>query len=386
MEDEETETLGTSEILKMRNTINIFGLASTGLRFQLSNRETAACASAYLGDLIAAGILPAEAAYLAVDPDKVQRARDRLMEEARDRGLEQCQEDNPHCILFYARIDQTRVLHFDEKTKKYYPRVEKEDHYTVTDGDGVYLTHITKPGKNLMEEEGEKEEELEDFQLEENMETKETTSEEAGRKSDTTEETLSDVQKELKKKPAEVVARMIVEWIREQGLVKTLELIGGDSTKSNTGWRAGIIAWIEKLIGKKLHWLICQVHTNELGLRCLITKTDGKSDSKKGFSGPLGKRLKKVSEMKHNPNFMAVPVGPDLIALPPDIVKSLSTDANLAYLRCLAVRSGHLPRDVALRKTGEIVHSRWLTTGSTFLDFGPGTMDWRVSCTLGWRP
>ena len=72
--------------------------------------------------------------------------------------------------------------------------------------------------------------------------------------------------------------------------------------------------------------------------------------------------------MKQNPTFKAVPVGPDLIALPPEIVKSLSTDANLAYLRCLAVRSGDLPRDVALRKTGEIVHSRWLTTGSTFLD------------------
>ena len=32
------------------------------------------------------------------------------------------------------------------------------------------------------------------------------------------------------------------------------------------------------------------------------------------------------------------------------------------------MRSGHLPRYVALRKTGEIVHSKWLTTGSTFLD------------------
>ena len=72
--------------------------------------------------------------------------------------------------------------------------------------------------------------------------------------------------------------------------------------------------------------------------------------------------------MKHNCNFKAISVGPDLIYLPPEIVQSLSTDANLAYLRCKAVRSGQLPRDVALRKTGRIVHSRWLTTGSTFLD------------------
>ena len=110
------------------------------------------------------------------------------------------------------------------------------------------------------------------------------------------------------------------------------------------------------------------IHTNELGLRCLIQKLDGKTDSKKGFSGPLGKMLKKVPQMKHNPNYPAISIGNDLIFLPPKIVKSLSTDANLAYLRCVAVRSGILPREVALRKTGEIVHSRWLTTGSTFVD------------------
>ena len=57
-------------------------------------------------------------------------------------------------------------------------------------------------------------------------------------------------------------------------------------------------------------------------------------------------------------NFQAISGGPDLVSFLPEIVKSLSSDANLAYLRCQAVRSGQLPRDVALRKTGEIVHSR----------------------------
>ena len=58
-------------------------------------------------------------------------------------------------------------------------------------------------------------------------------------------------------------------------------------------------------------------HTNELGLRHLIQKTDGKTDSKKGFSDILGKLLKKVHEMEHNPNFPVINVGPDLIFLPP---------------------------------------------------------------------
>ena len=207
----------------------------------------------------------------------------------------------------------------------------------MTDGDGKYLTHFTKPEK--------KDEEPEEKQWDD-------------------EELLAN----LDKLPAEKVADLIVEWLKNYDVDKTLAKIGGDSTNSNTGWKGGIITWIEKKIGRKLHWIICQVHTNELGLRELIKKTDGDTDSKTGFKGPLGKMLKKVNDMKVASSFPAVSIGPDLISLPPDIVKNLSSDANLSYLRCHAVRSGVLPRDVALRKTGKIVHCRWLTTGSTFLD------------------
>ena len=246
--------------IKKRNTLDITGLASTALRFEVSNREAAACATAFLGDLIKGGHLSPEAAYLAVDPAKVQRARDALIVKATSSGLEDLEEDKPHCLLFDARIDSTKVLHYDEETEKFYPRVEKEDHYTITDGDGVYLTHITKPGKR---------EEIE---------------EEEDHKDDDT----SDVGK----KPGEVVARLIMKWIKEHGVENTLKLLGGDSTASNIGWRGGTIAWIEKLLGRKVHWLICMIHTNELGLRHLIELTDGKTDSKEGYSGPLGKLLK----------------------------------------------------------------------------------------------
>ena len=336
---------------------------------QVSNRGAVACASAYMGDLIAAGIIPPKAACLAVDPTKLQRARDKLLGEANSLGVEEIEKKKPRCLMFDARIDPTNVRHYDSETNKYYARVEKEDHYSVTDEDGLYIIYFTEPGKNLTE----KEEDDEEFDVNVEVEAEETAEAEVPADEDTNDKVpdqayLSDVQKELEKKPAEVVARLLVEKIRELGLENTLELLGGDSTSSNTGWRGGVIAWVERIIGRKFHWLICLVHTNELGLRCLIQKTDGKTDSKKGFSGPLGKLLKLVPQMKHNPSFKPISVGPDLISLPPEIVKSLSTDANLAYLRCQAVRSGHLPRDVALRKTGEIVHCRWLTTGSTFLD------------------
>ena len=54
-------------------------------------------------------------------------------------------------------------------------------------------------------------------------------------------------------------------------------------------------------------------------------------------------------------------MGPDLISLPDEVIKDLSTDQELSYKLVKAVRSGHLPRDIALRKPGAIVHSRWLT-------------------------
>ena len=156
--------------------------------------------------------------------------------------------------------------------------------------------------------------------------------------------------------------------MRVHGLDRTLQMIAGDSTSSNTGWKAGIIAWVERKIGRKLHWIICQIHTNELGLRSLISQMDGKTTSKDCLSGPLGRLLKQLPSMKTNPNFPAISVGPSLISLPPDVVKSLSSDANRAYLRCQAVRTGVLPRDLSLRKTGKCVHSRWLNTGDAFLE------------------
>ena len=149
---------------------------------------------------------------------------------------------------------------------------------------------------------------------------------------------------------------------------KTLVKIGGDSTNLNTGWTAGIIALIEKKIGRKLHWIMCQVQTNELGLRELIKKTDGDTDSKTGFKGPIGNMLKKVNNMKVASSFPAVSIEPDLISLPSDIVKNLSSDATFptygamryAVVACLEI----WPRG----KQATILHCRWLTTGSTFLD------------------
>ena len=332
------------EPIKKRNTVDIAGLASTAIRFQISDRAAAACASAFLGDLIRADILPPEAASMAVDAAKIHRAKVKMSKLARERGEGKVEADTPKCILFDSRIDRkTLVMHYDEETKKCYPRVEAEDHYTITDGDGNYLHHLTKPGKNNEEEH--------ELLMEESVD----------------EENMSDVQKELQKLPAEVVANLIWNWMLSVGVDRTLSHIGADSTNSNTGWKKGIIALLEKIMGRKFHWLICMLHTNELGLRKLVETLDGKTSSKTGFSGPLGKLLSKVGEMKPNFSFKKIDIGPDVIELPEEVVSTLSRDQKIIYKRWEAVKTGELSRDVALCKSGPIVHSRWLTTAETFL-------------------
>ena len=336
-----------SDFLQKRNTVDISGLASTAMRYQSSSREAAALATAFLGDLMKAGVLPPEAAYLAVDGAKVQRARENMMEMAKQRGEEKTQESDIQCVMFDSRIDKTKVQHYDKETDKFYPRLEAEDHYTLTDGEGRYLHHFTKQGKKQTESDDEIEDDSHDEE---------------------SQETLSETQKDLQKKPAEVVADQILEWVRDHGVEDTLNLLAGDSTNSNTGRKAGVMAWLEKKLGRKYHWLICMLHTNELGLRALIEKYDGKTCSKTGFSGPLGKLLSQVKFMKPCYTFKKIEVGPEMINLSPQVVSELSTDQKNFYKRCLAAKTGILPREVALCKSGTIVHSRWLTTAETFLE------------------
>ena len=100
----------------------------------------------------------------------------------------------------------------------------------MTDGEGRYIHHSTKQNDS-------------DDEFEE---------ESIGEMS---KETLYITQKHLEKKPAEVVAIQIFEWIRSHGVEETLNLLAGDPTASNTGWMAGVKAWLEKKLGRKYHWM-----------------------------------------------------------------------------------------------------------------------------------
>ena len=71
--------------------------------------------------------------------------------------------------------------------------------------------------------------------------------------------------------------------------------------------------------------------------------------------------------MVRKESFEAIPGTEAVVQLPEEILKQMSTDAALCYRLLCAIRSGKLSPELARRKCGEIVHSRWLTTGEALM-------------------
>ena len=71
-----------------------------------------------------------------------------------------------------------------------------------------------------------------------------------------------------------------------------------------------------------------------------------------------GQAVEVCAEHAEELQLQKVSHGPEWIELPPDVLKDLSTDQSLLYQLAKAVHSGHLPREVTLRKPGAVVHSR----------------------------
>ena len=128
-----------------------------------------------------------------------------------------------------------------------------------------------------------------------------------------------------------------------------------------------MIRKMELHLGRKLVWLICNLHTNELPLRHLIIDLNGPTVSDSKFSGPIGKLLHSVTDLEIDPNFNKISVGPPLIKLPEEVIQDLSTDQHYGYKIVCAIRDGVLPSNLALLEIGPVNHSCWLTTANRLL-------------------
>ena len=299
-----------------RNTKKIRNIAMASVRFGVSANATAAIANAALLDF---DLISSDNNNLVIDAMKVQRAKDKLHTELQEKSAIKYREEPIICILFDGRKDWTRMYAEVEGSDQIYPVIEKEEHYSVvSEPGGQYLFHFTPPPADKDH------------------------------------------------KAAEQIAIELVKWMKEYGVDKTLKFIGGDSTNVNSGIWGGTFQHVEKLLGRPLNWIVCGLHLVELPLRHLIIELDGPTKSDTGFQGPLGKALDTVTNLPINKRFKALNNGNDMIELPDEIVKDLSTDQRYGYEICVAIRNGEVPDRLANLEIGPVNHARWNTTANRF--------------------
>lgn len=71
--------------------------------------------------------------------------------------------------------------------------------------------------------------------------------------------------------PAENLANGFLHKLANMKIPTSLiQVIGGDSTAENTGADGGLFHFVEVKIGRKLLWIICCIHLNELPMRVIL--------------------------------------------------------------------------------------------------------------------
>lgn len=152
------------------------------------------------------------------------------------------------------------------------------------------------------------------------------------------------------------ITKSIIDFLIDNDKTKsdTLKLItiGCDGTNINTGRNNRVIPLLEKLVGYKLHWFVCLLHTNELPLRKLFQIVGGKSSRLNQYSGSIGKAFKSCELLS------VVSYIPILTSLPEIDLNNLSTDQKYLFKICHAVSSSNFFASLENRSPGKIPHSR----------------------------
>lgn len=287
-----------------RNTLALPTVAKVCDRYGLSTRSAAAVASAVLADV---GLVSTEDLTMVIDKNKVHRAVAKARKEAsRDIGGIVIKS-----IYFDGRKDKTLI---NEKIGNRYHRKEVlEEHISILVEPGsIYLGH-TAPSRGT----------------------------------------------------AKGILSSITTLLEKQGCnLHDVICVGCDGTATNTGWKGGVIQYLEDYFERPLQWCVCLLHANELPLRHLFLTLDGCTSGPREYSGPIGKQLA-ICENNITVSFSAV-VGncPDLSK---NVVDELSTDQKYLYDICQAVKTGSCTPELANRQPGKMAHSRWLTLANRIL-------------------
>ena len=108
-------------------------------------------------------------------------------------------------------------------------------------------------------------------------------------------------------------------------------MVRRDTTSTNTGYEGGAIHYLEQLLGHKVHWDICFIHINELLilLKWMMIKLDGKYIPKSGWTGPIGKLLEKINDLKRLSTFPALADTNGIRDMHPEIVQTINRSEEL---------------------------------------------------------
>ena len=71
-------------------------------------------------------------------------------------------------------------------------------------------------------------------------------------------------------KPAEKVAEALYELLLKHDSTESLMLLGGDSCNTNTGYKGGTHAHLERKLGRRLFWAICNLQPMNCGISLLL--------------------------------------------------------------------------------------------------------------------
>ncbi len=162
---------------------------------------------------------------------------------------------------------------------------------------------------------------------------------------------------------AEAGSSAILSFLDEKQYSEKLIALGNDGTNVNVGADGGINHFIELAVKHPLHWFVCLLHANELPLKTLIVKLDGKTSGSNSFSGPIGRELNKVCNLPIVA-FKRFRSSKPLEKLPEQVYRVLSNDQKYLYNIVGALISGNFTESLKHMKIGKMNHSRWLTTAS----------------------
>ena len=158
------------------------------------------------------------------------------------------------------------------------------------------------------------------------------------------------------------IKNSLVEFLHKKEInTDCLKVIGCDGTNVNTGSSGGVIQFLEKELEMPLQWVICLLHTNELPLRHLFAKLDGRTSGPSTFSGIISAQLQSCSQL-------------DIVSFQPIEAPIIDFNAsNLgndqAYLLQItnAVITGVANSSIQNNNPGKISNARWLTTANRIL-------------------